>query len=155
VRTHPRGNRRRRTAEPTGRRRLGTRHLVAAVIAVIIVCGAAYAIVVIRNYSESKAPVAAADGFLNSLEVNGVDDAYNQLCPATRKDYTETQFAAYVKKQPGIDDHHSTKVELSTVDGVDSAVVTENLSESGGSTESHAIVLDKISGDWLVCGQPY
>ena len=134
---------------------LRKRTLITAVIALAVICGGAYAIVVAHTYTSSKPAVNAANDFLNSLETNNVDDAYTSLCSATQKQFTEPEFASYVKGQPGIDSHSSTAVVLSTVNGTDSAIVTENIKTTSGSTQSHDIVLTKEGGTWLVCGQPY
>jgi uncharacterized protein DUF4878 len=131
------------------------RHLVTAVVALVVICGGAYAIVLVHSYQSSKPPVDAANAFLNSLETNNVDDAYTQLCPATQKQFTESAFAAFVKGQPGIAGHTSSAVTLNTVNGTDSAIVTENIKNTGGSSQSRSIVLTKEGGTWLVCGQPY
>jgi hypothetical protein len=136
-------------------RRWRTRHLVAAIVAVVVIAVIAYVVVIVHTYQSSKPAVDAANTFLNSLETNSVDDAYTQLCPATQKQFTEAQFAAYVKAQPGISGHASTSVELSTVSGTDSAIVTENIRNTGGSSQSRSIVLNKVGGAWLICGQPY
>jgi hypothetical protein len=150
--------RRSRTARVKGdrpARKWRVRHLVTAVIALVVICGGAYAIVLFHTYQSSKPAVSAANSFLNSLETNNVDDAYTQLCAATRKQYTEAAFAAYVKTQPGINGHTNTAVVLSSVNGIDSAIVTEDITNTGGSSQSRSIVLDKENGTWLVCGQPY
>jgi type II secretory pathway component PulL len=144
-----------KTAKVKAKRRWRARHLVSAVIALIVVCGGAYAIVVWHSYQSSKPAVNAANSFLNSLETNNVADAYTQLCSATKKQFSEAQFATYVKTQPGIDGHSSTSVELSTVNGTASAIVTEDIKNTGGSSQSRSIVLNKENGSWLVCGSPY
>jgi Domain of unknown function (DUF4878) len=136
-------------------RKWGRRHLITAVVALVVICGGAYAIVLAHSYQSSKPAVNAANDFLNSLETNDVADAYSQLCTATKKQFSEAQFAAYVKAQPGIDSHSSTKVVLSKVSGTNSAIVTEDIKNTGGSSQSRSIVLDKEGGSWLVCGQPY
>jgi hypothetical protein len=138
-----------------GKRRWRVRHLVSAVIAVVVICVGADVLVVWHANRASKPAVNAANEFLNSLETNNVADAYTQLCTATKKQFTEDQFATYVKSQPGIEGHASTAVELSTVNGTASAIVTENIKNSGGSSQSRSIVLNKEGGAWLVCGQPY
>jgi type II secretory pathway component PulL len=142
-------------AKPKGKRRWRVRHLVSAVVAVIVICVGADAFLVWHTNQTSKPAVNAANDFLNSLETNNVADAYTQLCAATKKQFSEAQFTSYVKSQPGIDSHSSTSVELSTVNGVASAIVTEDIKNSGGSSQSRGIVLNKEGGTWLVCGQPY
>ena len=136
-------------------RRLRTRHLVALIVSLVVICGGAYAIVVYHTYASTKPAVEAANTFLNSLETNNVADAYTQLCSETRKQFTEAQFAAYVKSQPGIDGHSSTSAELNSVNGQDTAIVTEDIKDSGGSTQTRGIVVAHEGGTWLVCGQPY
>jgi hypothetical protein len=131
------------------------KHLLTALIVLVVLCGGAYAIVVAHSYQSSKPAVNAANNFLNSIETNNVDDAYSQLCAATQKQFTEPEFASYVKGQPGIDGHTSTSVVLSNVNGTDSAIVTEDIKSTTGSSQSRSIVLNKEGGAWLVCGQPY
>jgi uncharacterized protein DUF4878 len=147
--------RKRRATTDRPARKWRLRHIVTAVIALVVICGGAYAIVLAHTYQSSKPAVDAANNFLNSVETNNVADAYSQLCAATQKQFTEPEFASYVKGQAGIDGHTSTSVVLSTVNGTDSAIVTEDIKNSGGSSQSRSIVLDKEGGAWLVCGQPY
>jgi len=136
-------------------RRWRTRHLVSALVTLAVVCGIAYAVVLVHTYRSSKPAVDAANTFLNSLETNNVDDAYQQLCDATRKQYTEDRFAAYVKAQPGIAGHSSTAVDMSTVNGVANAVVTEDIRTDGGTSIVRSIVVTQSGNNWYVCGQPY
>jgi hypothetical protein len=136
-------------------RRWATRRMIAALVSIVVAGVIAYVIVVVHSYESSKPAVDSANSFLNSLETNNVADAYTQLCPATRKQFNETQFASFVKSQPGIDGHASTSVVLSNVNGTDSAIVTEDIKNTGGSSQSRSIVLTKQGGAWLVCGQPY
>jgi len=136
-------------------RRWRRRHLVTAVVSFVVICAAAYAVVVWHTYQNTKPAVDAANTFLNSIETGNVTDAYDQLCAPTRKQFSATQFSAYVKSQPGIAGHASTSVDMSTVDGVDSAIVTENITTTSGSSQSRSIVVDHEDGAWLVCGQPY
>lgn len=108
-----------------------------------------------RDVQNKKAPEREANAFLNSLQVNGVADAYTQLCSATKKDFSETAFAAYVKKQPAISDHTVVSTDVRNVNGVSSAIVVVKLVEGGGTHETHSLVLLDEGGSWLVCGQPY
>ncbi len=135
--------------------RLRVRHLVTIIVAVAVICGASYGILLYHTNASTKAPVAAANDFLNSIETNSDADAYLQLCPATKKQFTEAQFAAYVKAQPELESHSNRSVELSTVGGVQSAIVVENVKNASGDDQTRSIVLNKVGSDWMVCGQPY
>jgi predicted negative regulator of RcsB-dependent stress response len=136
-------------------RRWRLRHLIGVVVLGVVLCGGGFGYEVYRQNQEGKAPTEAAEAFLNSIESNSPSDAYLQLCAATKKQYTPAQFTAYVKAQPEIDSHSAIAVQLSTVNGVRSAIVTESIKNSSGSTDSHGIVLSNEGGTWLVCGQPY
>jgi hypothetical protein len=136
-------------------RRWRLRHLIGLVLAAMIICGGGLTYVIYQQNQDGKAPTAAAEAFLNSLETNSPADAYLQLCSETKKTYSASAFTSYVKSQPEIESHHAVSVELSTVNGVRSAIVTESITSASGSAQSHGIVLTDEGGAWLVCGQPY
>ncbi len=131
------------------------RHLIYAIVIITVICGGGWGYVIYRTNQEGKAPTEAAEKFLSALQTNSPADAYLQLCAATKKQYTESSFADYVKAQPQITAHKAVSVDLSTVNGQRSAVVTENITTGSGSATSRSIVLTSEGGDWLVCGQPY
>ena len=142
-------------AAESKQRRWRLKHLITLVVAIAVVCGASYSIVLYHSYKAGKPPVEAANTFLDALETKSNASAYLMLCPATKRQFSQDKFNTYVKDQPAFDDHSSTAVSLSTVDGVDSAIVTEKIKNSSGSSSSRSIVLSKEGGKWLVCGQPY
>jgi len=137
----------------TERRVLRSFVMIVAIIAVG--CSLLVGYSTYRDQQNKKAPERAGNAFLNSLETGGVADAYTQLCSATKKDFSESEFAAYVKQQPAIKSHSPVSTDVRTVNGVTSAVVVMTLVEAGGSHETHSLVLADQSGTWLVCGQPY
>ena len=146
-------------AAGTARKPLSERKVLRSffmIVALIAVgCSALVIYSTYRDGQNKKAPERAANEFLNSLQVGGAADAYTQLCDATKQDYTEAQFADYVKKQPEIASHSIVSTDVRTVNGVTSAVVTVKIVETGGSHETHSVVLADQDDKWLVCGQPY
>lgn len=140
----------------TGKRRLiRPKHMISLVVSLLIVCGASYAIVLYHTYHSGKAPTAAAEKFMDSIQTKSVADAYLQLCTATKGQFSETQFATFVAAQPAVTAHKAKSVVLSRVDGVDSAIVVEEITTGSGSTVSRSVVVTDQGGQWLVCGQPY
>jgi exopolysaccharide biosynthesis protein len=131
------------------------RTLLFCVVIIVVVCVAAIGYNAYQTVKTVKAPEDAATAFLNDIETNSVADAYNQLCSSTKSDFTQAEFAAYVKKQPGIKNHSTVSGKLRKVNGVTSAIIVEDILHSGGTDEKHSIVLQHSGDRWLVCGQPY
>jgi hypothetical protein len=131
------------------------RSLILIVAIIAVSCGLLVGFSQYRDSQNKKAPERAANEFLSALEIGSVADAYTQLCDATKKDFSEARFADYVKAQPGIKAHKVASIDLRTVNGASSAVVIVSITQTGGSHETHSLVLADQDDTWLVCGQPY
>ena len=146
---------RRDKAERKAERKWRLKHLIAALVVIGVICVAGWGYVVYTQNRDGKAPTAAAESFLNAVETNSPAEAYLQLCAATKKQFSQSAFAAYIASQPKVLSHSATSVETNTVDGVKGAVVTEDIRNDSGADAKHSIVLTDEGGTWLVCGQPY
>ncbi len=125
--------------------------------ALVVVCAGTVAggYALLRGAGTDTGPArAAADAFLRDIQGGHYISAYGRLCDRTHTNYSEAQFTAYAQGQPKIRSYKITGVDLSTVNGDDSALVTVAITQDTGSTATHVMPLIRQSV-WYVCGEPY
>ena len=102
-------------------------------------------------------PRRATMAFLNDLKVGSFNDAYLSLCDTTMKQFSRDAFVAQMRTDPKVASYTIREVSVRTVDNVDTAIVTVDVTRAGGAVERNSIPLTYADSDgtWLICGQPY
>ncbi len=143
--------------QPSPRNR-GTRRLLIVVGAVLSVCCAGMVtggVLLWRSVDSATKPARqVADAFVTDLQDGRTADAYGLLCREARDAYTVDQFGQLVRGRPHIAAHRFLGASTQTVNGADSAGVTMELTQTGG-TERYTFLLVKEGAQWRVCGSPY
>src|SRR5690348_3528442 len=111
---------------PPKRRRWPIIVLIAVVLLLLCCGGGGYAIY--RAVASASAPVRdAANGFVDDLQANRVDAAYDKLCGTTKQAYTREAFADYVGRQRKITKHQTTSFSVNSTNGQSTGSVTMRL----------------------------
>jgi hypothetical protein len=100
-------------------------------------------------------PRDAAEDFIRDLEAGNYDGAYGRLCRQTKDRFSRARFEETVRRQPQLTGHSVAGVSVSKVNGRDSALVTAELTYTGGRIDRHTFPLSKEDDVWRVCGEPY
>jgi hypothetical protein len=100
-------------------------------------------------------PRRATAAFLNDLKVGRYNDAYLSLCDTAMKLFSRDAFVTQMQNDPKVASYVIREVSVRTVDNVDTAIVTVDITRAAGAVERHSIQLTSQEGTWLICGQPF
>jgi hypothetical protein len=147
------------TAEAATPPRNNRRTLLIVVGAVLVLCcagGVVGGFALYHGVGQTTGPAKdATDGFLRDIEAARYVSAYDRLCGRAKAAATEAQFEASERLKAPIRSHKITGIEVSTVNGEQTALVTAALTEGTGSVATHVIPVIVDGGVWRVCGEPY
>uniref|UniRef100_UPI0031F088C9 Rv0361 family membrane protein n=1 Tax=Rugosimonospora acidiphila TaxID=556531 RepID=UPI0031F088C9 len=127
-------------------------------IVVVVCCGGALTggIFLFKSVQSATGPAHdSVDTFLDEMTAGQTEAAYEDLCSATRQQFTTEQFTQIVDGRPKIVQHSITGTNVSNFNGHVSAAVNAELRYADGSSDTHLFQLTKEDGAWRICGRPY
>lgn len=121
----------------------------------LIVAGAFVALIVavfLLAYTATSGAAKVSDEFIDSLQAGDGDTAYSLLSAEVQEIAPEDEFAAFVDQVGPIlnTEESKTSQEVESVDGVDTALVTYEITGTDGIEYVIAVELVEEDGEWRV-----
>ncbi len=105
----------------------------------------------IFTFSATSAPVNTADVFLNELNSNQVEAAYNSISQDAQNQTTLQQFESYVSANPILTEIKSESFDSRSINNSE-AVISGTLVGNDGATSPIVISEEEQNGAWQVAG---
>jgi hypothetical protein len=140
------------------RTRTTKRVLIVVGVVLVLCCGGAVTggVVLFKSVLGATGPARDNVGtFLDQLAAGETGAAYEDLCTATRDQFTAEQFAQIVNDRPKIVRRSIVGTNVMNSNGHVSAAVSAEIQYADGSSDAHLFRLVKEGGAWKICGQPY
>lgn len=128
--------------------------IVLAVVLALCCCGGGVGAYLFFD-GATKPAREATSAFLTELESGDLTAAYDRLCDSTKIRLDRPAFAQAIDQRRPVSHDLHWGGSYSNDNGVETAVITADMTYAGGGKDARAFRMLKEDGAWKPCGNPY